>query len=161
MKTIDYKKAKVIPSTLEALYSGSAEALEVLDKNLLEIIKVEAPITLTTLKYRLRESYNIAKISQKALDIILCRINYLGFVETFNFYDTVYWPSSGEFSIDYLREAYPREIYDIPYQEMKNLVQEMDYRGEELHRKILEYFGLQVLTHKASEYLQFIEKMCK
>ncbi len=44
---------------------------------------------------------------------------------------------------------------------MFNLVNTLNFRGEELYRKILEYFGGQVLTHKASEYLQFIEKKCK
>ena len=161
MNFVNYKKAKLSSMNLDNLYEGSDYAYELLDKNLISIITTEAPITMNTLKARLREAFNIGKISGKAQDIIDSRINALGFNKTDNFYDTVLWPSGGVFEVDYLREGMPREIYDIPYQEMKNLVNTLNFRGEELHRKILEYFGGQVLTHKASEYLKFIEKKCK
>ena len=161
MNVINYSKAKLYNMNLNSLYEGSDYAYELLDKNLLSIVNTEAPLTMNTLKARLREAFNIGKISQKALDIIDARINGLGFNKTDNFYDTVLWPSGGVFEVNYLREGVAREIYDIPYQEMYNLVSTLDYRGEELYRKILEYFGGQVLTHKAEEYLKFIEMKCK
>lgn len=161
MNVIKYNKAKLYSMNLDSLYEGSDYAYELLDKNLISIVNTEAPVTMNTLKARLREAFNIGKISGKALEIIESRINALGFNKTDNFYDTVLWPSGGVFDVDYLREGIPREIYDIPYQEMKNLVNTISLKGEELHRKILEYFGGQVLTHKASEYLKFIEKKCK
>ena len=161
MNTVKYNKAKLYYMDLNALYNNSENAFELLDKNLLNIINSEAPVTMNTLKARLREAMNIGKISQKALDIIEARIAILGFNKTDNFYDIVLWPSGGIFDVTYLREGVPREIYDIPYQEMYNLVKEIDLRGEELYRKILEYFGGQVLTHKAEEYLKFIEMKCK
>ena len=161
MNVVNYKKAKLYNMNLNSLYEGSDYAYELLDKNLVSIITTEAPVTMNTLKSRLREAMNIGKISQKALDIIDARINALGFNKTDNFYDIVLWPSGGIFDINYLREGVYREIYDIPYQEMHNLVDTLNYRGEELYREILKYFGLQVLTHKAEEYLKFIEKKCK
>ena len=161
MNIVNYNKAKLYSMNLNSLYEGSDYAYELLDKNLLSIVTNEAPITMNTLKARLREAFNIGKISGKALEIIDSRIEALGFNKTDNFYDTVLWPSGGVFEVDYLREGVAREIYDIPYQEMYNLVKELNYRGEELYRKILEYFGGQVLTHKAEEYLKFIEKKCK
>ncbi len=161
MNVIKYNKAKLYSMNLDSLYEGSDYAYELLDKNLISIVNTEAPITMNTLKARLREAFNIGKISGKALDIIESRINALGFNKTDNFYDTVLWPSGGVFDVDYLREGIPREIYDISYQEMKNLVDTISFKGEELYRKILEYFGGQVLTHKASEYLKFIENKCK
>ena len=161
MNVIDYKKANLYNMDLNSLYEGSDYAYELLDKNLLSIVNTEAPITLNTLKARLREAFNIGKISGKALEIIESRINALGFNKTENFYDIVLWPSNGVFEVDYLREGVYREIYDIPYQEMYNLVSTLNFRGEELYREILKYFGLQVLTHKAEEYLKFIEKKCK
>lgn len=161
MNIVNYKKAKLYDMNLNSLYEGSDYAFELLDKNLLSIVDTEAPLTMNTLKARLREAFNIGKISGKALDIIEPRIEALGFNKTDNFYDTVLWPSGGVFDVDYLREGIQREIYDIPYQELYNLVCEIDLYGEELYRKILEYFGGQVLTHKAEEYLKFIEKKCK
>ena len=161
MNVINYKKAQLFKMELNSLYEGSDYAYELLDKNLVSIVNTEAPVTLNTLKARLREAFNIGKISQKALDIIETRIKALGFNKTDNFYDIVLWPSNGVFEVDYLREGVYREIYDIPYQEMYNLVSTLNYFGEELYREILKYFGLQVLTHKAEEYLKFIEKKCK
>lgn len=161
MNVIDYKKAKLYNMDLNSLYEGSDYAYELLDKNLVSIINTEAPITLNTLKARLREAFNIGKISGKALDIIEARIMALGFNKTENFYDVVLWPSNGVFEVNYLREGVYREIYDIPYQEMYNLASTLNFSGEELYREILKYFGLQVLTHKAEEYLKFIEKKCK
>lgn len=161
MNVINYKKAQLFKMDLNSLYEGSDYAYELLDKNLVSIVNTEAPVTLNTLKARLREAFNIGKISQKALDIIEARIKALGFNKTDNFYDIVLWPSNGVFEVDYLREGVYREIYDIPYQEMYNLVSTLNYFGEELYREILKYFGLQVLTHKAEEYLKFIEKKCK
>ena len=161
MNIVKYNKAKLYFMDLNSLYEGNERAFELLDKNLISIVNNEAPVTMNTLKARLREAFNIGKISQKALDIIEARINALGFNKTDNFYDTVLWPSGGVFDVNYLREGEHREIYDIPYQEMFNLVKELDFYGEELYRKILEYFGGQVLTHKAEEYLKFIEKKCK
>ena len=161
MNVINYKKAELYNMDLNSLYEGSDYAYGLLDKNLVSIVNTEAPVTLNTLKARLREAFNIGKISQKALDIIEARIKALGFNKTENFYDIVLWPSNGVFDVDYLREGVYREIYDIPYQEMYNLVSTLNYYGEELYREILKYFGLQVLTHKAEEYLKFIEKKCK
>ena len=161
MNVVKYNKAKLYYMDLNSLYEGNEKAFELLDKNLVNIVNSEAPVTMNTVKARLREAFNIGKISQKALDIIESRISALGFNKTDNFYDTVLWPSGGVFDVTYLREGEHREIYDIPYQEMFNLVKELDFRGEELYRKILEYFGGQVLTHKAEEYLKFIEMKCK
>lgn len=161
MNVVKYNKAKLYYMDLNSIYEGNEKAFELLDKNLINIVTTEAPVTMNTLKARLREAFNIGKISGKALEIIESRINALGFNKTDNFYDTVLWPSGGVFDVTYLREGIAREIYDIPYQEMYNLVCEIDLFGEELYRKILEYFGGQVLTHKAEEYLKFIESKCK
>ena len=161
MNVVKYNKAKLYYMDLNALYEGNEKAFELLDKNLINIVTTEAPVTMNTLKARLREAFNIGKISGKALEIIESRITALGFNKTDNFYDTVLWPSGGVFDVTYLREGITREIYDIPYQEMFNLVKEIDSYGEELYRKILEHFGGQVLTHKALEYLKFIESKCK
>ena len=160
MKEIKYQKSNVKKSTLDDLYNNSSKALEILDSNLLEIVSKEAPITMNLVKARLRESYNVAKISQKALDIIEARIKLLGFKITDNFYDKVLWPKTSVFNIDYMRVNYERQIYDVPYQEMNTLVKELKLRGEELYRAILKYFGFEVLTKKALDYLKFIEKMC-
>ena len=161
MNVVNYNKARLYYMDLNSLYEGNEKAFELLDKNLISIVNTEAPVTMNTLKARLREAFNIGKISGKALEIIETRINALGFNKTDNFYDIVLWPSGGVFDVTYLREGLARDIYDIPYQEMYNLVCEIDSYGEELYRKILEFFNLQVLTHKAEEYLKFIETKCK
>ena len=161
MKTIPYKKATIKKVDLNDIYNGSSAALRKLDENIIEIIKVEAPITLNLLKARLREAFDLAKISQKALDIIEARIKNFGYKTTNNLYDIVIWPSTGEFKIDYLRISYPRLIYDIPYQELANLVKDINKHGEELYREILKYFGYEVLTKKAKDYLVFVEKKTK
>lgn len=161
MNTKKYCFAVLKKMDLNSLYEGSQATLKALDDNLVSIINTEAPITMNLVKARLREAFNIGKISQKALDIIEEEIKKLGFKKTDNFYDTVYWPASGVFNIDYLRDGYERQIYDVPFQEMKNLTDTLNLRGEELYREILKYFGFEVLTKKAEDYLKFIEKKCK
>lgn len=151
-------------STLEALYSGSDEAIDILDYNLSAIVNTEAPITLNTLKHRIRESFGVAKISQKALDIINERMNKLNFIRTNNLFDEVIWTEEGVFDVTYLRINYERQIYDIPYQELNiltNYLIDNGLSGELLYREILKYFGYEVLTKKAFEYLSFVEEMVK
>lgn len=143
--------------TLDDLYEGNPNTLNSLKENIFNIVDMEAPLTLNTLKARLREAFGVAKISQKALDIIMEDIKELGLKTTDNFYDIVLWPKSGVFDIDELREG-DRLIYDIPYQEMVILASSLNLSGEELYRAILAHFGLQVLTQKALDYLKFIEQ---
>ena len=158
MKTKDYVKFQSYkPITLEGMYEGNQTILNNLDYNLESIINTEAPITLNTLKQRLREAFNVKKISQKALDIIEEHINKLGFSKTENLYDIVLWPNTGVFTVSTLRINSNRQIYDIPYQEMKLLVNDLDLKGEALYRDILEYFGYEVLTEKANNYLKYVE----
>ena len=147
----------LIKMTLDDLYQGNSNTLEALKENIYNIVDMEAPLTLNTLKARLREAFGVAKISQKALDIIMEDIKELGLKTTDNLYDIVLWPKSGIFDINELREG-DRLIYDIPYQEMVILASSLNLRGEELYRAILAHFGLQVLTKKAEDYLKFIEK---
>ncbi len=161
METCKYIKAKVKKVDLNDIYEGNNKALSILDDNIIEVIKTEAPITLNLLKARLREAFDLAKISGKALDIINERIKKLGFKKTDNLYDFVLWPTTGEFKITALRTNYPRQIYDIPYQELKVLVDNINAEGEILYREILKFFGYEVLTKKALEYLKFVEKKCK
>ena len=158
MKEKEYVRAKnLIHITLDNLYNNFSSVKDVLDKNLINIVNTEAPLTLNTLKARFREIFDVAKISGKALDIISEEINSLGFCVTEELYDLVIWPKGGKFQIDYLRINSDRLIYDIPYDEFKNLANNFDLKGEELYRKILAYFNLEVLTQKAHDYLAFIE----
>ena len=143
--------------TLDDVYLGNPNTLNALKENIFNIVDMEAPLTLNTLKARLREAFGVAKISQKALDIIMADIKELGLKTTDNFYDIVLWPASGIFDISELREG-DRLIYDIPYQEMVILASSLNLSGEELYRAILAHFGLQVLTQKALDYLKFIEQ---
>ena len=159
LKTKEYVKVKnYLPITLDGLYKSDVQTLNNLEENIKNIINVESPLTLNTLKARLREAFGVKKISQKSLDIVFPIINKLGICITNNLYDDVYWPSSGEFIVDELRVNYLRTIYDIPHQELKLLVLDLDLSGEELYRAILSYFGFEVLTEKARLYLEFIER---
>ena len=160
MKTVNYVRCNELTHiTLDNMYSGDPNTMKILDKNITNIINTEAPLTLNTLKARMRESFDVKKISGKALDIIMDRVNKLGFKYEEDLYDIVIWPTSGEFRIDYLRINSDRLIYDIPYQELVNLARDFHLNGEELYRAILGYFNLEVLTAKALEYLKYIE--CK
>ncbi len=147
--------------SLDALYSGDLNVLEDLKYNLEAIITTEAPITLNTLKQRLREAFEIKKISQKALDIINAQINLMGFPITDNLYDIVLWPLEGQFVPSVLRINSNRQIYDIPHQELILLAKNLNLKGEELYRAILEYFGYEVLTEKARVYLEYVEGFLK
>ena len=159
MKTINYIRAeKLIHITSDNLYNNPGAVMDALDKDISLIIDTEAPITLNTLKARMREVFDVAKISGKALDIIMDRISKLGFKYNEELYDLVLWPKTGEFKVDYLRTGSDRLIYDIPPVELKNLVKELNLNGEELYRAILKYFGLEVLTKKANDYLAYVEK---
>ena len=162
LKTINYSKVNIYaPVSLDGIYKGDTVTLNNLKLNIKTIVDIEAPITLNTLKARLREAFNVKKISQKALDIIFPIIDDLGLNTTDNLYDVVYWPKTGVFDVKELRINYNRQIYDVPHQEMKLLVKELNCSGEELYRKILDFFGYEVLTEKARVYLEYIEKVCK
>ena len=162
LETVEYCKIEnYLPISLEGIYKGDSLTLNNLEINIKNIIDTEAPLTLNTLKARLREAFGVKKISQKALDIIFPIIKKLEIFETDNLYDTVYWPMTKEFEIKALRVNSNRQIYDIPHQELKLLVKDLNTSGEELYRGILAYFGYEVLTEKARIYLEFIEDICK
>lgn len=162
MKTVNYEKAVSLKHiTLDDLYNNYSSISLALENNIKNIIDTEAPLTLNTLKARMREVFDVAKISGKALEYILDVLNDKKYVMEDEIYDTIIWPTSGKFNVDYLRINSNRLIYDIPSAEFKNLVAEYDLEGEELYRAILSYFNLEVLTKKARDYLEYIEKKCK
>jgi hypothetical protein len=98
---MSYKRFNnLVKMTLDDLYLGNPKTLSDLKENIYNIVEMEAPLTLNTLKARLREAFGVAKISQKALDIIMEDIKDLGLNTTDNFYDIVLWPKSGVFDID-------------------------------------------------------------
>ena len=82
-------------------------------------------------------------------------------METDNLFDKVIWPDRGIYKIDYVRMGYERQIYDIPREEIQNVLIEYyneGYRAEDLYHKVLNFFGYSVLTKKALEYLEFVLK---
>lgn len=161
LKTTNYIKANNYkPINLDGLYKGDATVLNNLKENIKMIIELEAPLTLNTLKARLREAFGVKKISQKALDIITQIIDELKVTITDNLYDVVLWSQTKEVELSHLRINSDRQIYDIPHQELKLLVINLGLYGEELYRAILSYFGYEVLTEKARNYLMYVEKIC-
>ena len=158
LQTANYVKFQNYkPITLDGIYSGEKAPLENLKYNIKMIIEIEAPITLNTVKARLREAFGVKKISQKALDIIMEMIKELEVETTDNLYDMVLWPEGGIYDVTCLRVNSNLQIYDIAYQELKLLVKHLNLQGEELYRAILNYFGYEVLTEKARNYLQYVE----
>ena len=162
MKKVEYVRCNDLKFiNLNGLYNEDYTSLKNLDYTILKVIEVEAPISMSMLKARLREAMEIKKISQKALDIINERLDYYCIKRTSNLYEEILWPKSGEFKIDYLRVNEDRQIYDIAYQELINLSKDFisyGLRSEELYRAILAFFNLEVLTEKARVYLEFIEE---
>ena len=162
LKTTNYIKFNDFkPISLDGLYQGEKTVLDNLRYNIKMIIEIEAPITLNTLKARLREAFDVKKISQKALDIITDIIDDFRVLVTENYYDIVLWPERGIYNIEYLRVNSNFQIYDIAYQELKLLVNHLGLVGEELYRAILSYYGYEVLTEKARNYLMFVERESK
>ena len=122
MKKVEYVRCNDLKFiNLNGLYNEDYTSLKNLDYTILKVIEVEAPISMSMLKARLREAMEIKKISQKALDIINERLDYYCIKRTSNLYEEILWPKSGEFKIDYLRVNEDRQIYDIAYQELINL----------------------------------------
>ena len=149
---------------LEQLYNNNSYALECLDFDIEAIVETEAPLKFKIFKERLREVKKKKKISGKALEIIESHLAKFKYEITSNFYDKVIWPQEGIYKPTHLRIGYNRQIYDIPYQEMMVLSSYLidnGYSGEILYRKILEYFGYEVLTEKALNYLKFVEEKTK
>ncbi len=146
--------------SLEDLYNSSEIALSDLAYDIKTIVETEAPITFNILKERLRQCLNIGKISQKALDVIMPIFNQFNFVLTDNLLDKTIWPSSGVFDIEYVRMGYTRQIYDVPLEEIRNVVSyysKMSENDNDLYHSVLTFFGYQVLTQKASNYLNFVK----
>ncbi len=162
MKIIKYVKCQDLKYiNLNGLYNQDYNSLKNLDETILNVIEVESPLSLNTLKARLREAMNIKKISQKALDIINERLDYYGIIRTSNLYEEILWPKSGFFNVDYLRVDSELQIYDIAYQEMINLSKDLiakGFKGEALYREILAFYHYEVLTEKAFNFLKFIEE---
>lgn len=161
-KEVKYLKCEdYIPLNLDMMYEGNATVLKNLDYDLENIINTEAPVTYNILKERLRECFGIKKISGKALEIILNHLSKLGYEETDNLFDKTIWPDRGVYELDYVRMGYQRQIYDVPREEISNvclLYISQGYKGDELYHMILRYFGYEVLTEKAREYLDFVTK---
>ena len=159
MKTQDYKRFTSLKHlTLDDIYNNLNGVVDVLEFNIANVIECEAPLTLNTLKARMREAFDVAKISANALEIILDRVNKLGYYMEKECFDYVIWPKSGKFDVKYLRINSDRLIYDIPKDEFKNLVLSYNLEGEELKREVLGYFGLIRLTEKANEYIDYVKK---
>ena len=162
MKTINYERAVNLKHiTLDDLYNNFSAISNTLSNDIKIIVETEAPLTLNTLKARMREIFDVAKISGKALEFILDELNKGKYIMEDEIYDTIIWPSRGKYNIDYLRINSDRLIYDIPYQEFVNLARCYDLSGEELYRELLKYFNLEVLTQKARDFLTYIEKVSK
>ncbi len=158
IKFTNYKKLN-----LDLMYEANSETIKALDYDLEQIVLTESPLTYNTLKERLREIFEVGKISSKALEIILEHLNKFNFYETKNFYDNVLWKDSN-YSISYLRIGYERQIYDIPKEEMGLIFNE--FKNEnldtiELYHKVLNYLGYSVLTKKAKDYLDFVYEYLK
>lgn len=165
--TKDFKEINYLRCTdyvklnLDAMYEGNQKTLKDLDYDLENIINTEAPITYNILKERLRECFGIKKISGKALDIILDHLNKLGYQETDNLFDKTIWADAGVVDINYVRVGYQRQIYDIPREEISNVCLKLKaegYKKDDLYHAVLKYFGYEVLTEKAREYLNFVFK---
>ncbi len=154
MRCSDY-----IVLNLDLMYEGDSKTIANLDYDLENIVNTEAPLTYNTLKERLRECFQIKKISGKALDIILEHLNRFGFKETDNLFDKTIWADTNTTDINYVRVGYQRQIYDVPREEISNVCLKyiaQGYEGDELYHKVLMYFGYEVLTEKARQYLNFI-----
>lgn len=159
METKEYEKFKNYkPLNLDLMYKGDLDILNALDYNLEQIIELESPLTYNTLKERLREIFSIAKISSKALDIILEHLKKIKHYETNNLYDNVIWKNNS-YTMNYLRVGYQRQIYDIPKEELSLVflaVKDNNLDKDDLYHKVLNYLGYEVLTKKALEYLDFV-----
>lgn len=159
--TKNYELASGLRSvSLEDLYNSSEIALSDLAYDIKTIVETEAPLTFNVLKERLRQCMNIGKISQKALDVIMPVFNQFNFKLTDNLLDKTIWPSSGIFDIDYVRMGYQRQIYDVPLEEIRNVLvyyNDSSNNDTELYHQVLSFFGYQVLTQKANTYLTWVK----
>ena len=85
MNEIKYIRCNnLIKISLDDLYDGVNNSYNKLKENIKNIIIAEAPLTLNTLKSRLREAFNVAKISQKALEFINEILDSLHVIKTNN-----------------------------------------------------------------------------
>lgn len=148
--------------SLDNLYENNSRSIEDLKYNLEAIITTESPITLTVLKERLRQAFEVSKISQKALDIILYYLKDMAFPTTKDLDDIVIWSLDGIYKPTFLRYPSKRNIYEIPNCELKYAFEiikgESGLQGYELYKEVLNYFGYEVLTNKALLRLNYIEK---
>lgn len=145
--------------SLEALYKGSAEALKTLEYNINCLVQTEAPIALSLFNKKIRETLGVKKISQNAFKIIVEMIEKLGFVIENNDFDPIIWPEVGPYEMKYFRENSKRTIYQIEKSELKLLINDLKEKStdkNELYHNVLKYLGFEVLTKKASEYLDYV-----
>ena len=146
-------------SSLEDLYSGSEEALNILEYNINCLVQTEAPIALSLFNKKIRETLGVKKISQNAFKIIEAVINKLDFVIEYNEFDPIIWPEVGSYQMRYFRENSGRTIYQIEKSELKLLIDSLYTENMDkkvLYHQVLNYLGYEVLTKKAEEYLNYV-----
>jgi hypothetical protein len=163
MKTRNYLFSQELRKIkLESLYEGKFDSFNDLAYDIDSIINTEAPITLNLLKERLRYVFSVAKISQKALNIINDIIERGGYKKTYELNDVVFWPSEGVFKVEFVRINSLRQVYDVPKEELSLVLQNfMSPDLSKTYHDTLNFFGFEVLTKKALEHFEFVIKYMK
>lgn len=145
--------------SVDALYSGSIEALEILRYNVNCLVQTESPIALSLFNKRIRETLGMKKISQNAFSILEKIIKEFDFVIEYNEFDPIIWSEIGPHKMKFFRKNSERTLYQIEKSELLILIEELDDGKKDkntLYHDVLRFLGYEVLTQKAADYLDYV-----
>lgn len=128
-----------------------------------EIINTESPVSLGTIKKRLREHSNIQSISSKAKTLLYNILKKECSKITYDLYQTFYWADNMSFEISKFRTNSNRDLIDISKEEILCAMNQIyavqgNITNEDLFRCTLEVFGETVLSKKNLEKLEYVYK---
>lgn len=159
MNTKEYIICKELKNiSLKSLYEGNIDSRNNLKYNIECLVNTESPISFSLFNKRIRDSLNVKKVSKNLLDIFKEILKELNYVIEDNDFDPIIWPNTGTYTLDYFRINSNRTLYQIEKSELKVLIDSIkDYKDKnDLYHKILNELGYEVLTSKASQYLDYV-----
>ena len=156
---IEYKNLKLNKTSIPELNYGIyyQEIVNFIN----DLIKQEYPISKNMLLEKIKENYQILRMTQKTLSIIMAQIRIASPVETNDYDSTIfYWPKDSNLKVNNFRSS-TRDILDISKEELITLINSVikiykDIDKEELIRVIAELMNITIITSKVRRKLEYV-----
>ncbi len=160
-----YRCTRSLPTILaSSVYDGDREAIDGLRLALKRIVDEESPVSLATIKARMREVLGLQKMSQKASDTIEAQLCAIGAVRTPDQGQDFYWRRDMSRDMTTFRgDDGARRLDDIAKEElaaaMRQILQiQISLSDDDLYKETLRAFGFETLTQTARDRLAYVRE---